>query len=193
MGAKDLLQWSLFVEPYDFNIPTTVTDLRYLCHGDWICDPNASVEERLRVMESVIQQELGRTVRFEKQILNQDTVIVSGVYHFTPLEGASDPNVVCLMDREGDEGQGDGEVTASLDEFLDYVGHWIHLPMINQAGVAESFPIAYKDPHWMFLESDQNIKSRVAYLLGSLSQQTGLQFEIESRLREVWVLTEETP
>jgi hypothetical protein len=185
------LQIALFVEPYEFNIPEDLPKLDYLPHGDWICDANAPVEQRLRFMEALIQQELGRTVRFEKQVMDQDTIVAHGSYHFKPLTGMPDPNVVCLIASEYDRGVDKNKQAATLNEFFTRLGHRIHMPVLNQTEASLSRPIRYRDTAGVWFGVSEQNRNQVNYLLDNLSKQTGLEFKIERRPRDVWVLTED--
>jgi RNA polymerase sigma factor (sigma-70 family) len=58
-------------------------------NGDWVVRKGASAEEKLRGLERVLLDELGRRVRFERRRVPREAVVVRGTYAYQPLEGST--------------------------------------------------------------------------------------------------------
>jgi len=59
--------------------------------GDWIARRNVSTDDTLSTLERILENGLNRKVRFEKQEVNRDVIIVRGQYKHVPLEGVKRP------------------------------------------------------------------------------------------------------
>ncbi len=85
-----LHQWALAM--HECGLGSVLTDLgveRYECDGpaellglqlggDWIVRPAATVEQKLGAFEKILERELGRRIRFQRQSVDREVIVVRG-------------------------------------------------------------------------------------------------------------------
>jgi len=187
---RSVLNWILDIPDYDFVIPEALQQTR-LPKGDWIVRHALPIEEQLRALEEIISTEMGRSIRFEKRMVQRDTIVVTGRYTFTPLPG-KDPNRLHLFVRDWphlNEGEAD-----SLPALLDKIADGINVAIDNRTKPVETGKIRYlygDDVVEVFPERIIDKEKDLPLLLDNLAKQTGLTFTIEKQPAEVWFVTEE--
>ena len=168
--------------------------------GDWIERNNTSIEDRLSALEKILQDELGRTIRFERHRVNRDVIIVRGQYKRIPLEGVDDPSHIYVYPDSWEHLNGpepvDGGGRGSLAEMLQMVGSDFELPMVFETANLSDISVYYRTSE-SYGFAKANAKTREEELeifesvLGNLSRQTSLQFEHGERETAVWFIREE--
>lgn len=193
----DVPALALQIEPYEYEMPNWIHPQRwYLPHGDWIYRSGASTEDKLKALEPIIAEELNRHVRFEKQIKPRDTIIVAGEFKFQPLPDAPEPNTIFLLASKDDFRDYEDEIAVTVGDFVTRLGEHMIMPIIDETDPSQVKSICYKPTLiWWHGYGDQfseQRKEEMDFMLQSLSRQTGLQFTIEPRPTEVWVMTEQS-
>ena len=165
--------------------------------GDWIVREGISVGEKLKVLEKILTDELGRNIRFVKRTVERQAIVATGRFKFRPLPTAKDNKWVHVFvgDFDPDAG-GSGGTASSVADFLGAFGDDLDIAMINQTESSGQIQIPYRN-HLNRLSSslgrmaDQTEKARMlAMVLDNVSRQTNLQFEVTRRPVEVWHVSE---
>jgi hypothetical protein len=175
--------------------------LRLKLGGDWIARDNAPPEDRLLAFERILQNELGRTIRFEKRKVNRDVIIVRGQYKRVRLEGVKHPNKIYVYPDSawgpisGPEPWGGGG-TGSIVKLIEMVGSHFNRPIVFETEDLSDITVSYFTSQSYSLaianaKKREVIQETLDSVLQNLSKQTSLQFEYGQRERDVWFITEE--
>ena len=165
--------------------------------GDWIVREGISVGEKLKALEKILADELGRNIRFVKRTVERQAIVATGRFKFRRLSTAKDDKWVhvFLGDLDPDEG-GSGGTASSVSDFLGAFGDDLDIAMINQTESSGQIQIPYRN-HLNRLSSslgrmeDQTEKAeKLTMILDNVSRQTNLQFQVTRRPVEVWHVTE---
>jgi hypothetical protein len=179
----------------EYEGPTDLIDLAV--PGDWIVREDSTKERRLRVLEKILAEQLGRSIRFELKKVKRDVVIVRGKYAFSPgrrgIATDSADSVHIFADKlDPNEGAGGG--TGELDKFLRHVGSRLNRWVINQTQASAGTEVVWRNHRSSRLRdlSEGSEKSnKINMILDNLSRQTSLQFTQERQKVGVWFITEE--
>lgn len=170
--------------------------------GDWIARDNVPIEDRLLALERILQNELGRTLRFEKRKVNRDVIIVRGQYKRVPLDGVKHPNKIYVYPDSawgpfsGPEPFGGGG-TGSVVKLIEMVGSHFNRPIVFETENLSDITVSYFTSQSYSL-AIANAKTRedkqgtLDSVLQNLSKQTSLQFEYGQRDQDVWFITEQS-
>jgi hypothetical protein len=169
--------------------------------GDWIARDNVPPEDRLLALERILQNELGRTIRFEKRKVNRDVIIVRGQYKRVRLEGVKHPNKIYVYPDSawgpisGPEPWGGGG-TGSIVKLIEMVGSHFNRPIVFETEDLSDITVSYFTSQSYSLaianaKKREVIQETLDSVLQNLSKQTSLQFEYGQRERDVWFITEE--
>lgn len=169
--------------------------------GDWIERNNVPIEDKLLALERILQNELGRTIRFEKRKDDQrDVIIVRGQYKRVPLEGVEHPDNIYVYTDLWEDFSGpepvDGGGRGSLVELIEMVGSHFNRPIVFETENLSDITVSYFTSQSYDLAT-ANAKTRedmqeiLDSVLQNLSKQTSLQFEYGQRDQNVWFITEQ--
>ncbi len=177
------------LEYYEYRDETPKKLFSQQFSGDWIIRRDAPTENKLRALEKILNDELGRTIKFEKRKVNSDVIIVRGQYKHMPLKGAEDPNKIYVPFNGGG--------TGNLDKIIKQVGGNFNRPIIFETENPSDIIVSYSSGQYSYSPSDLKTKTteEIQQILDSalqyLSKQTSLQFEQSRRDVDVWFITEQ--
>jgi hypothetical protein len=202
MGEGNLatVLMSMGLERYEYNDgPQKLSRLKL--GGDWIERKNAPMENKLSALEKILEDGLGRKIRFEKRKVNRDAIIVRGQYKHVPLEGVEHPdNIYVYTDLwkafpgpEPFEGGGTGSVV----EMIERVGSDFNRPIVFETEDLSDITVSYcySQSYWLApanAESKEEKQQIFDSVLNNLSRQTSLQFESGQCETDIWFITEQT-
>ena len=175
--------------------------LRLKLGGDWIARDSVPPEDRLLALERILQNELGRTIRFEKRKVNRDAIIVYGQYKRVPLEGVKHPNKIYVYPDSawgpisGPEPFGGGG-TGSIVKLIEMIGSHFNRPVVFETEDLSDITVSYFTSQSYSLaianaKTREDIQETLDSVLQNLSKQTSLQFEYGQREQDVWFITEQ--
>jgi len=189
---RDVLFCALRIPVYEIELPEKMERSLRLPHGDWICRASATTEEKLRVLEAIVKRDIYQNIHFEKQIRDQETLVVIGTF----VPKTTDEGIIYIKETEDDPGAHEIIEVATLDEMLEQIGDiTLGIPIINRCRTNITGPIHFRQPKWGVRWFDdrgpEEAKAKRDFVCKTLSEQTGLEITSESRPVEVWVLTED--
>ena len=189
-----VLNHVLQLKRFDYHGPKGLLNLKL--PGDWIIRNEMPQDVKLAALEDLIEAELGRHIRFEKQFIDREVIIASGRFKFHPPVGTYESTSVHMYADEVDPDEGSGGGTNdSLAEFLETLGNRVNIPVIDQTESIEEMSIPYRHHRSSAVsrEPDEQERARkLRLVLDHLTEQTELQFEVTTRPIEVWFVTETT-
>jgi len=181
------------LESYEYDGPAELLGLEL--PGDWIIRDERPQEVKLGALEALIEEELGRKVRFAKRPVTREVIVATGRFKFHPPVGTYENTSVHMYADEVDPDEGSGGGTAdSLAEFLQALGDRVNMPVIDRTKPeqATSVPYRHHRSSSVYREADEQGRARkLRLLLEHLTEQTELQFEVTTQPVEVWFVTEE--
>jgi hypothetical protein len=185
---------------YEWDAPRELFLLRL--GGDWIVRADTPVEERLSALERILEAELGRRIRFVRQRVEREVIVVRGRYERQYLEGQEDTDLIYLFaGASPDEtmilGRGAHE---SIAELLDRVGNRFNRPVILETqgldGVSTWYQPCVSYATWVRRKGESNEpfpidgEEKLDPVLANLTRQTSLEFSRETRPFDMWVVSE---
>ena len=182
---------------YEYEGPRDL--LRFEMPGDWIVRDDAPPEDKLRALETLMEAEFDRKVRFEKRQVEREVVIATGRFEFHPPVGTDENDSVHIYaDRTDTDGGSGGGSADSPAEFLEaglvQLGDRINIPVIDRTEPTRQMRIRYRCHRSSAVgrERDPQARARqLRLLLDHLTEQTELKFDVESQSTSVWFVTEE--
>lgn len=193
-----LVLMSMGLERYERDGPDKLLGLKL--GGDWIARDNVPIEDRLIALERILQNELGRTIRFEKRKVNRDVIIVRGQYKRVPLEDVEHPDNIYVYPDSWEDFSGpepwDGGGTGSVVKLIEMVGSHFNQPIVFETENLSDITVSYFTSQSYSLAT-ANAKTRedmqkiLDSVLQNLSKQTSLHFEYGQREQVVWFITEQ--
>jgi hypothetical protein len=182
---------------YEIDGPKELFQLRL--GGDWIVRTGTPVEPGLRELEKILARELGRQIRFVRQQVQREVIVVRGRYERRYLEGHEGTDRIYLFAGDAPGGPMSAGGRGRIAEILDVLGDRFNLPIVREAqGLAEG-PFFYQ----AFLParsvrkpgSKESVpvpgdEKKLASALVNLTRQTSLEFSCETRPFDTWFITE---
>ena len=175
--------------------------LRLKLGGDWIACDNVPIEDKLLTLERILQNELGRTIRFEKCKVNRDAIIVRGQYKRVPLADVKRPDKIYVYPDSWEDFSGpepvDGGGTGSVVKLIEMVGSHFNQPIVFETENLSDITVSYFTSQSYSLaianaKARQDMQEILDSVLQNLSKQTSLQFEYGQRDQDVWFITEQS-
>jgi len=165
--------------------------------GDWIVRKGASEEQKLKALEGILANEIGRKTRFVKRTVKRRTIVATGSFKYDPVPGAQDDHSVHIFSGDFiNESRGGGGSVDSVHDFLEVIGDRLETPIIDQTESATRIRVPHRVHYsasvWGMKDPVEK-EEKVLEVLDNISQQTSLQFRIEPRPIEKWFVTEENP
>ena len=165
--------------------------------GDWVIRPGQPDQVVVQQLEKILQNELSIPVRLEFRKVDREVYVARGDYKLTPLPGhpaeekmfytdsseTTDPVEIFGEQVVPDSGSGGG--TGDFAEFLQWLGEWTEVRIVDEAGKHPSRNISWK----LHGRSPATEKMRrgdhdAELVLRNISKQTNLQFAKEAAARE---------
>lgn len=193
-GSPDLnsaLSHVFRLKSYEYELPEEFLSLEL--PGDWIIRDEAPQETKLKALEQLLADELGRYIRFQKRTVERKVIVATGRFRFRPLPEAPSDNRLYMFSDIFDDRGGGGGTAESVPEFLLALGNQVGIPVIDQTQSPDEIRIPYNHHHSSYLRrvKDKTEKAeKLRMMLDNLTKQTGLKFEISSQPVEVWFVTE---
>ncbi|MHB9071322.1 MAG: hypothetical protein ACYC54_13270 [Sedimentisphaerales bacterium] len=162
--------------------------------GDWIVRKNSTVEQKLKALEKILSEEIGKDIRFEKRKVVRDAVVAVGKFKFHPPSETYEHESVHLYSDKLDADESSGGGTAdSVSDFLNKLANIINMPVIDETRNSKEIEIPYRHHSSSYLRRekyDAEKKRKLDMLLANIKKQTELQFRIEKRPVEIWFVTD---
>ncbi|MBW7989640.1 MAG: redoxin domain-containing protein [Planctomycetes bacterium] len=160
--------------------------------GDWVVRDEASQEVKLKALEQLLADELGRSIQFEKRIVEQEVILAAGRFKFHPVSGARKQDVVHLyVDELSTSG---GGTAHSVAELLHKIGNRANIYVVDRTEPSEENNIPYyihrSSRDLRRMESSPEKTEKLKPFLANLTEQTELQFEVALQPVETWVVSE---
>jgi len=145
--------------------------------GDWVVRKGATTEEVMAGLAQVLSQKLGHPVHFEKRKVTADVIIARGPYHFVPLPGNPDNEVVELLGDKGtDQSIKPYKRPMAMSEILDMISTFTGKKVVDETGAGRR-TVQCLD-HGAY--RDTNL------LIQNISKQTSIRLDHEQQEIEVW-------
>jgi len=156
--------------------------------GDWVVREGAPTAAVLEALFAIVEREFGVDASFEQQRMERPVLMISGSLH--PSLQTDNYRVISTTHIAPEvQGPGGGTRDASLPEAFEWL---LGMPVVDLS----------TGTRWPRLSLEQGAAARsvqqargltpesralAGEILADLARQTGLEFEIEMREREVWV------
>ncbi|KPL23602.1 MAG: hypothetical protein AMJ75_05735, partial [Phycisphaerae bacterium SM1_79] len=187
-----LLGFVLRLKSFEYDGPEELLSIEL--PGDWIIRDEVSQKIKLKALEQLIDEELGRTIQFEKRTVERQVIVVTGNFKFHPPSETYEHKSVHLYSDELDPDEGSGGGTAdSVNDFILRLGSLVDMPVADHTESSKKILVPYRHHRSSYLRriKDKAEKAgKLQMLLANLTKQTELQFRIEKRPVEVWFITE---
>lgn len=192
-SGRDLwsvLRLVLDIPVYDFNVPREIKV--NLPRGDWIVRAEVPIAEQLRALEEILQAELHRPIRFERRTAEREVIVVRGRYEFKPHPSGDYPDYIPVTSEGKITKSATIKTADSLPEFLRYLENSLEIKVVDETEPMEKTTIRYRRSGGRIgWTRDQDSKDeQLNTLLDNLAKTTSLQFKVERRPAEIWVVTE---
>ncbi len=166
---------------YDFNLPKELNiEMPY---GDWIVRADSPRNEQLRSLEEIIYAETNRAIRFEERTIEREVIVASGRYEFKPHPSGNYPNYIPLWDGRLQTSE---YTVDSLEGLFANIEREIKMKIVDETEPAENATIRFQ---WVKRDPEPT-GDKLSVLLDDLAKTTSLQFKVERRPGEIWVVTE---
>ena len=187
LSLKSILRFILDIQYHDFDLPQDL-GMR-MPHGDWIVRHDLPMAEQLTALGDILHAERGRSIRFEKRIVERDVIIAKGRYEFKPHPNGNYPEHVHLT-WDGAVERGSGGVN-SLAQLFGRLEWETEVEIVDDTEPMENTSIQYKMGDIRQISRDPELRGeRLRALADNLAKTTSLQFKVERRPAEMWFVTE---
>ena len=193
-GVRDLTEpLDLFgLESYEYEGPEELLSLKL--PGDWIVRTGTTIEERMRALQQLLAEELGRQINFEKRTVERNVIVASGSFKFHPLSGTYNDSCLHLYSDKLDPDSSGGGTADSVAELLTEIGDNVEMPVIDETETHEEIRIPHGNHNSCSLgriKNENEKRRKLEMLLANITKQTELQFKVENRPAEIWFVTED--
>lgn len=161
--------------------------------GDWIVRTSADHGQLLNALEDILDKELQQSIRFRKTTVVREVIVATGSFDFRPLPGVDAKNEVHLFADQFEPHSGaGGHGAASVNDMLRAVADFVNQPVLDETRQDEDLRIDVRF-HAMGALRESNADpvekaSLTELLLENLSRQTSLDFALETRETEIWLV-----
>lgn len=190
----------LGLQRYEYDGPKELLDLAV--PGDWIIRDGSTIQDRLAALEGILRDELKQPVRFERRIVERDTIVIRGDWQFHPSPDVQpgDSKYVNLYADEADATDAtkgsSGFGTSALPELFAIVGSYLNLPVADERSSPDTRQAVWRVHRSALLLDMPDGPARLAkadLILKHLAEQTSLQFTREPRKVAVWFVSRADP
>ena len=161
--------------------------------GDWIVRRDASEEQKLKALEEILADEIGRKIRFVKRTVERKSIVAAGSFKYHRLPVAQDDRWILMFSGDFVNEDGGGGGTAdSVHEFLQAIGNRVNMPVIDRTEPLEiQIPYRhYRSAYLSRIKDPAEKEKKMIQLLDNISRQTNLQFRVGLQSVEKWFVTE---
>ncbi len=155
---------------------------------------DATEEQKLKALEEILTNEIGRKIHFEKRTVEQQAIIATGRFQFQPMPNERQNRYVLMfLDDFAENDGGGGGTVDSLYEFLETMGNRVNMPVFDETETTEDIKIPYLQDKSAYLSKieDPNEKAeKLIKFLDNITLQTNLHFRLETRPIEKWFVVE---
>lgn len=181
---------------YEMDGPKGLLQLRL--GGDWIVRTEIPVEQGLRELESILERELGRRIRFLPQTVKREVIVVRGRFDRRYLESHEDKDTIYLFAGDAPGGSMSAGGRGSIAEMLDVLGNRFNRPIVSEAEGLDghtSYQAFLPAFYVRKLGSKESVpvpgdEEKLDSALVNLTRQTSLEFSREVRPFAMWLVTE---
>lgn len=164
--------------------------------GDWIVRQGASKEHLLKAFEQIVREYTNQPIRFEKQQIELNTIVVRGKFRFKPPSGTYNNRWIHVYSDKLDPDERGGGGSGSLDRFLT---QWLSETNLKQCVVNLTDSSDDVKVNWGChmssylgkIDPGPERDARLDHLLDNLSKQTSLTFTKERRKVDVWRIVQD--
>jgi hypothetical protein len=164
--------------------------------GDWIVRQGASKEHLLKAFEQIVQEYTNQPIRFEKQQIELNTIVVRGKFRFKPLTGTYNNRWIHVYSDKLDPDERGGGGSGSLDRFLT---QWLSETNLKQSvlNLTESSDDVkvnwgcHMSSYLGKIHPGPERDAKLDQLLDNLSKQTSLTFTKELRKVDIWCIVQD--
>ena len=159
-----------------------------IANGDWIVRDGATTQAILADLHTILIEQLKTDLRFEKDEVTKDALVVTGNYHLQRMPEATFGDLQIFSDildhpKAGDSIAGGG--TTNPADFWTLLGGYLGVPLVDET---QNEP---EKINWLFSRSiahgDQ--EPRRQQILDNITKQTGVVFKQEKRTFTSWKVT----
>jgi len=144
LNLQVILETVLQIPSYAYEAPRAIMDLPL--SADWLVRPDTDIGYILHAIEQYLAKELGRQIDFERRTLNREVIIAKGRFRYRYLPGVPTLKVHMFADRPDPDGGNLVGTAGSISKFLDYLGDYIGLYVIDETDpvdLAASIPYGH--------------------------------------------------
>ena len=164
--------------------------------GDWIVRKGASVEEKLRGLERVLLDELGRKVRFEQRRVPREAIVVRGTYAYQSLDDSavvSGADVIDVVGKRPMPGRETMIAEGTIADFCRHLETVLVRRVIDETTRGGGGAGAGKDETRLKWRDHHPGSGEAGDVLIKLEWQTSLKLAREMRQMEVWFMVDVNP
>ena len=186
---ETVLHNMLGLKRYEFEGSQSV--LRTKVAGDWIVRSDATPQQRVQALGSILQTQMGMNIMIEKRNVEREVIVATGQFALTPLpdppEAKDYPNsaIYIYTDNLRTQKWMGNSGGSTVDQFLNFLGDEINTQIINQSEPAGNKYLRYLTYD---IPSSGNTAD-LDRLLANIAKQTSLQFKRERRRLDIWIVS----
>lgn len=188
MPLHAIIQNMLGLNSLEFSGARDLLNIRLA--GDWVVCKEASAEDLLAALETIIRYETSRDIKFVSERTKERVIVARGKCSLQPLAAAPDDRIQIFINQL-DQVPVDGAGTVA--ELLEYIARLIRKPVIDQTESSD-MTIAWCGHDCRPLDAETIKKSEynaeLTRVLGNVAAQTGLSFEVETMPVKGWSVAE---
>jgi beta-lactamase regulating signal transducer with metallopeptidase domain len=162
--------------------------------GDWIVRKDSTVQQRLRALERILKDEIGRDIRFIKRQVKREVIVATGNFEFNSPRGTYDDRKFHFYSDKLDPDESAGGGTAdSVSKLLEVLARLTGIQVIDNTQSAKEIKLPYRhhgSSYLRNLKSNTEVKEKLALLLKNIELQANLKFNIQLRTVQKWFVVE---
>jgi len=154
--------------------------------GDWVLRKGVSLESQLTALEPILHETTGRHIRFEKQWVTNDVVIVRG----RTVPGKE--QIIDVFAENRNYFSGGGICRGTFERFLEYLGDRLNVRFASEVQAPNQASLCCWTPHpdSDCLHAGDRRGEIIGKVLGNLGKQTSLSFSLRRTPALVWCVKE---
>ncbi len=188
ISLKTALEKIVGLSRFEYDIADGLSAIRF--PGDWVIRKGTPKEQLLGAFQKAVQQYPQGNIRFDQYAIEGDVIVVSGTFRLTPLAGTYECSRIHVFSDKLDVDERGGGGSGSLDSFIRGLGDiLLDQHVIGEVENSADIEVRYgwHESGYLWKITDKTDKSRkLDMLLANLARQTGLKFERQRRLVNVW-------
>jgi hypothetical protein len=175
----------------DLEIPQ---DLRQIpADGDVIVRIDASIDRRMKALESILSAVTKRDLIFEKKPAERDVIVARGHWQFHPISGGRPKSNASIhfytdtLDPQEGAGGGSGNLTEVLHRLEEIAGRKVIDEVTDRPTTSIDWANNYSE------HNATKSEAALAQLLDNVAKQTSLEFVRTKRMIPIWFIREKPP